>query len=150
MPGFKYIFSAHPKDVSSITQKEIIKEEINVNTRILEVIKHIQTLSKSNINPKHKIVLNKKLNKIKETFNVIKNDEPVNLYWTGGFDSTFLLCHYLIDLKRIVRPIYITAHIDNKKWDQMISEGEYCVVPSIDRKNSEKWGYPVIPRLKNK
>jgi phenylpropionate dioxygenase-like ring-hydroxylating dioxygenase large terminal subunit len=41
--------------------------------------------------------------------------------------------------------------IDNKKWHQMTSEGEYCVVPSIDRKNSkEKWGYPMIPRLENK
>ena len=133
MPGFKYIFSAHPKDVSSITQKEIIKEEINVNTRILEVIKHIQTLSKSNINPKHKIVLNKKLNKIKETFNVIKNDEPVNLYWTGGFDSTFLLCHYLIDLKRIVRPIYITAHIDNKKGDDYYRRNRKQEVSAINR-----------------
>ena len=38
--------------------------------------------------------------------------------------------------------------IDNKKWHQMASEGEYCVVPSINRKNSkEKWGYPMIPRL---
>ena len=40
--------------------------------------------------------------------------------------------------------------IDNKKWDQMISEGKYCVVPSVDRKNIEKWGYPMIPRLNNK
>ena len=40
--------------------------------------------------------------------------------------------------------------IDNKKWNQMTSEGEYCVVPSISRKHSEKWGYPEIPRLKNK
>jgi len=40
--------------------------------------------------------------------------------------------------------------IDNKKWNQMTTEGKYCVMPSIDRKNSnEKWGYPMIPRLKN-
>ena len=40
--------------------------------------------------------------------------------------------------------------IDNKKWNQMTTEGKYCVMPSIDRKNSnEKWGYPMIPSLKN-
>ena len=38
--------------------------------------------------------------------------------------------------------------IDNKKWHQMTTEGEYCVMPSINRNNSnEKWGYPMIPRL---
>ena len=38
--------------------------------------------------------------------------------------------------------------IDNKKWHQMTTEGEYCVMPSINRNNSnEKWGYPTIPRL---
>ena len=39
--------------------------------------------------------------------------------------------------------------IDNKKWQGLIADGEYCVVPSIARKvNPEGWEYAPIPRLK--
>ena len=39
--------------------------------------------------------------------------------------------------------------IDYKKWQGLIADGEYCVVPSIARKtNPEGWQYTPIPRLK--
>ena len=39
--------------------------------------------------------------------------------------------------------------IDHKKWQELIADGEHCVVPSIARKNSpEGWEYAPIPRLK--
>ena len=39
--------------------------------------------------------------------------------------------------------------INNKKWQELIADGEYCVIPSIARKNNpEGWEYPPIPRLK--
>ena len=39
--------------------------------------------------------------------------------------------------------------INHKKWQELIADGEHCVVPSIARKNSpEGWEYSPIPRLK--
>lgn len=37
------------------------------------------------------------------------------IFWTGGYDSTFLICKYLIVDKYYVQPIYITQEIDNCK-----------------------------------
>ena len=37
------------------------------------------------------------------------------LFWTGGFDSTFILCYYLIIKKVCIRPIYIMCqNLDSK------------------------------------
>jgi hypothetical protein len=46
------------------------------------------------------------------------NDSPdiVPLCWTGGFASTFRLCHYLLVQNRRVRPVYIAVmNMDNRK-----------------------------------
>lgn len=38
-----------------------------------------------------------------------------HILWTGGFDSTFLLCYYFIVLKQPVQPIYLMCgNIDSK------------------------------------
>jgi len=49
----------------------------------------------------------------------LKNIETYYIFWTGGFDSTFLLCHWVISLGRRVQPIYIQSHLDNSL------EGDY-------------------------
>lgn len=35
------------------------------------------------------------------------------IFWTGGFDSTFTICYYLLILNFNVKPIYLTGEIDN-------------------------------------
>ena len=63
-------------------------------------------------------------NKFKnKTISRFINNSPVNnqhtdivyLFWTGGYDSTFRLCQLLIDEKKKVQPIYISAIIDNEE-----------------------------------
>jgi hypothetical protein len=39
--------------------------------------------------------------------------EPVYLFWTGGYDSTFRLCELILIEKKKVQPIYIKSIIDN-------------------------------------
>ena len=41
--------------------------------------------------------------------------DPMNIFWTGGYDSTFRICELLIIHKLPVQPIYISYNIDNKK-----------------------------------
>lgn len=48
-----------------------------------------------------------------ETFS---NQEQVeHIFWTGGYDSTFMICRALIDLGKIVQPYYIIEDVDNCK-----------------------------------
>ena len=56
------------------------------------------------------LILIKKLNII-ENFN--NELEVTRIFWTGGYDSTFRLCQALIDEKKIIQPIYVSAIIDN-------------------------------------
>ena len=51
---------------------------------------------------------------------MVKNNkffsDPVYLFWTGGYDSTFRLCELLLLEKVKVQPIYISdPYLDNKK-----------------------------------
>lgn len=39
--------------------------------------------------------------------------EPIYIFWTGGFDSTFRVLQALIDEEQVVQPIYLSAVIDN-------------------------------------
>jgi hypothetical protein len=42
--------------------------------------------------------------------------DKVNIFWTGGYDSTFRLCQLLIEYKVKVQPIYISdPYLDNYK-----------------------------------
>ena len=42
-------------------------------------------------------------------------DNVKNILWTGGYDSTFLLCYYFIVLKQPVQPIYLMCgNLDSK------------------------------------
>jgi len=41
---------------------------------------------------------------------------PVYVFWTGGYDSTFRICQLLVRYKTAVQPVYITdKYIDNHK-----------------------------------
>ncbi len=41
--------------------------------------------------------------------------------------------------------------IDFKAWNNMIDDGEHCVVPSVSRhENQSQWQYPSIPRIQAK
>ncbi len=57
-----------------------------------------------------------KKNKISETFSI--NEKPINLFWTGGYDSTARLCQIVIELKKPVQPLYIDFNLDNQSYDQ--------------------------------
>ena len=46
------------------------------------------------------------INYNKETFS---NKKKINIFWTGGYDSTFRLCYLLIMEKKIVQPYYFTV-----------------------------------------
>jgi hypothetical protein len=50
------------------------------------------------------------INYNKETFS---NKKKINIFWTGGYDSTFRLCYLLIMEKKIVQPYYFTCKIDS-------------------------------------
>ena len=43
------------------------------------------------------------------------NKKIINIFWTGGYDSTYLICKYLLIENSIVQPIYIKEKIDNCK-----------------------------------
>ena len=47
-----------------------------------------------------------------ETF---KNIENINIFWTGGYDSTFRICQALIIENKSVQPYYLLADIDDCK-----------------------------------
>jgi len=49
----------------------------------------------------------KNINNI-EKFTNQSSLQPIYLFWTGGYDSTFRLCQLVIDQKKPVLPIYIT------------------------------------------
>jgi hypothetical protein len=38
----------------------------------------------------------------------------INIFWTGGFDSTFLICFYSIIKKQPIQPIYVKYRLDSK------------------------------------
>ena len=44
----------------------------------------------------------------------LKNLEPVYVFWTGGYDSTFRICELLIIYKVPVKPIYIKYNLDSE------------------------------------
>lgn len=53
-----------------------------------------------------------------EQFTAIRDQPAVPentryIYWTGGYDSTFVILHILATTDRYVQPIYISAIIDN-------------------------------------
>ena len=54
------------------------------------------------------------MNNIEFFENEIISGEEINLFWTGGYDSTFRLCQALLQENKIVTPIYISyKHLDN-------------------------------------
>jgi len=41
--------------------------------------------------------------------------------------------------------------IDFKAWNNMIDDGEHCVIPSVSRHEDQaQWQYPTIPRIQSK
>ena len=43
----------------------------------------------------------------------VDSSEPVRIFWTGGFDSTFRVLQALLDENRTVIPYYLSGSIDN-------------------------------------
>ena len=58
------------------------------------------------------------LQKKQNNENFINNQEPVYLFWTGGYDSTARLCQLVIEQQIPVQPIYIDFNLDNQTYDQ--------------------------------
>lgn len=84
------------------------------------------------------------LNFNKETFVSNKKNyftNPVYLFWTGGYDSTFRLCQLLLIEKATVQPIYISdPNLDNdpgKNTKRHNHSSEYNAMNTI-RKNLNK------------
>lgn len=44
----------------------------------------------------------------------VRHQQPEYVFWTGGYDSTFLLCDLLIVKKRVVQPIYVRYNLDSQ------------------------------------
>merc|ERR1711981_613709 len=66
------------------------------------------------------------------------------VFWTGGYDSTFRICQLLIDKKKIVQPIYVSARIDNikgKKSQRHSLFNEYNAMKKITKNINTKFPY---------
>ena len=66
------------------------------------------------------------------------------IFWTGGYDSTFRLCQLLIDEKKIVQPIYISAIIDNeedKNTRRHNHKFEYAAMKKIREELNKNYPY---------
>lgn len=66
------------------------------------------------------------------------NKRIFNLYWTGGFDSTFRLCEMLLIENKIVQPYYIRFELDNdkdliEKFKSKLTKNEYANGVNPDR-----------------
>lgn len=112
----------------------------NINNSIIEnydsnIIS--ENINKININTKINNNINKKINNkdildngdrkdfkknldnnLNNNLNIEKNnkkDKIFNLFWTGGYDSTFRLCEMLLVEDKIVQPYYINFELDNDK-----------------------------------
>jgi hypothetical protein len=57
--------------------------------------------------------MNNNISPKKDELETYKKRECIYIFWTGGYDSTFRICQALIDEKKNVQPIYISAIIDN-------------------------------------
>jgi 7-cyano-7-deazaguanine synthase in queuosine biosynthesis len=71
-------------------------------------------------------IINKKSNNIEKFTNQNQSNNPIYLFWTGGYDSTFRLCQLVIDQKKTVIPIYITDdNLDNPTGTYKRKNREY-------------------------
>lgn len=50
-----------------------------------------------------------------QTNDVEIKDKIFNLFWTGGYDSTYRLCEMLLIENKIVQPYYVSFDLDNDK-----------------------------------
>ena len=70
--------------------------------------------------------------------------EPIHLFWTGGYDSTYRLCELLIVYKKSVQPIYISdPKLDDIKgrYSRKNVDIEIKTMDTIKRKLVEKYPY---------
>jgi len=93
--------------------------------------------------------------KINPTYNLIQinnkktprqnNKGLVNVFWTGGYDSTFRICEVAIVLERPVQPIYMSYNIDsqskNDKWVRNNRDHEYTAMKKIINEIHNKFPY---------
>ena len=69
---------------------------------------------------------------------MVKNNkffsDPVYIFWTGGYDSTFRLCQLLLIEKVKVQPIYISdPYLDNKKTSKTRRKNHNQEYDSMDK-----------------
>ena len=79
---------------------------------------------------------------------MFENNPPTNLFWTGGYDSTFRLCDLLLIHRVPVQTIYISDMIDDSNHDgiRRYSLGkEISTMKKIRKKLLEK--YPFVRNL---
>jgi hypothetical protein len=77
---------------------------------------------------------NKNSNKTNE---VEIKDKIFNLFWTGGYDSTYRLCEMLLIENKIVQPYYISFDLDNDK--QLIEKYKNKMNSNIMNSNKNKY-----------
>ena len=66
------------------------------------------------------------------------------IFWTGGYDSTFLLCYYFIVLDRPVQPIYITCQNLDERFGSIGRKNqkmELVTMKLIRKKLIERYPY---------
>jgi hypothetical protein len=59
-------------------------------------------------------------------------NEPVYLFWTGGYDSTFRLCELVLIEKKIVQPIYIKSIIDNAENNRIKRKSQQQEIQTME------------------
>jgi hypothetical protein len=65
-----------------------------------------------------------------------------NIFWTGGFDSTFLVCKRLIIEKKFINTFYLNFPCDgyNKKYNKFYSSNyDKCMVINDNILKKDKW-----------
>ena len=79
-----------------------------------------------------------------------KEEQIHQLFWTGGYDSTFRLCEMLINERKIVQPIYVDITLDNdcqteetcnKLWVRRNRKQEKIAMKNIKNKLNQKFKY---------
>ena len=84
------------------------------------------------------------LYKIKNVETFKSSKTPIYVFWTGGYDSTFRICQLLINQRKVVQPVYVSAIIDNephKKTRRRNLKYEIKTMNIIRRKLYQKFPY---------
>jgi hypothetical protein len=76
--------------------------------------------------------------------NQLKKSDSVNLFWTGGWDSTFRLLQLILLEKREVRPFYIIDHLRKSTGIEVYTMGLIRELIQKHFPQSEKYLHPTF------